>query len=120
MENDYDFEFNNIFFDNSSDFFSDNDVEELSDNKTVTEEEPDQVFDLSGSLNRSDPSSDSDYVSYLEDIISNQETIISQYESLSLQVQDISDNSFRLYYFIGGLYVAFAIVLAIKFFKMFF
>ena len=120
MENDYDLEFNNNVFDNSSDLLSDNDVEELSDNETVTDEESEQVIDLSGSLNRSDPSSESDYVSYLEDIISNQETIISQYDSISLQLQDISDNSFRLYYFIGGLYVAFAIVLAIKFFKMFF
>ena len=120
MENENDLNFNNDVLDDSSDLLSDHVFQESSNDQTVTEEEPEQVRDLSGDLNLSDSSSDTDYSIYLEDIISNQETIISQYEYLSLQVQDISDNSFRLYYFIGGLYVAFAIVLAIKFFKMFF
>lgn len=60
-----------------------------------------------------------DYTTYLEDIIANQETIIANQEFLLVYEQNISDNSFRLYYFIGGLYVAFAIVIMIKFFKTF-
>lgn len=64
-------------------------------------------------------SNEFDYSIYLESIIANQEIIISNQESLLVYEQNISDNSFRLYYFIGGLYVAFAIVIMIKFFKTF-
>ena len=57
--------------------------------------------------------SDNDYTAILENIDSN-------LSSLSVQVSDIRDNTYRLYYFIGGMYVAFAIVLAIKILKQFF
>ena len=60
-----------------------------------------------------------DYSTYLEDIIANQESIIANQESIIFYEQEIKDNSYRLYYFIGGLYVAFAIVIMIKFFKTF-
>lgn len=62
---------------------------------------------------------DTDYTTYLESIIANQESIIANQESLLVYESEIRDNSFRLYYFIGGLYVAFAIVIMIKFFKTF-
>ena len=120
MENENDLSFNNWVSDDSSSFFSFVPLEELSGDQTITEEESALVLDVPEYSYFSLDSSDCDYSIYLEDIISNQETIISQYDSFSLQLQDITDNSFRLYYFIGGLYVAFAIVLAIKFFKMFF
>lgn len=53
-----------------------------------------------------------DYSGYYESIIANQEQEL-------IYLSDIRDNSFRLYYFIGGLYVAFAILIGIKFFKTF-
>ena len=53
-----------------------------------------------------------DYSGYYESIIQNQELELAY-------LSDIRDNSFRLYYFIGGLYVAFAILIGIKFFKTF-
>lgn len=60
-----------------------------------------------------------DYTTSLETIIANQEIFIANQEALIVYEKNISDNSFRLYYFIGGLYVAFAIVIMIKFFKTF-
>ena len=53
-----------------------------------------------------------DYSEYYATIISNQELELAY-------LSDIRDNSFRLYYFLGGLYVAFAIIIGIKFFKTF-
>lgn len=47
-------------------------------------------------------------------------SIDSHLEVIESNVTEIRDNTYRLYYFIGGLYVAFAIVLAIKFLKQFF
>lgn len=73
----------------------------------------------SGDSSESSTNNDIDYSSYLADIIANQEIIISNQESLIVYNQEIRDNSYRLYYFIGGLYVAFAIVIMIKFFKTF-
>ena len=67
---------------------------------------------------RSD-SSDTDYTIYLEDIISNQETIIANQEQIIVINTEINNNGYRLYYFVGGLYVAFAIIIMIKFFKTF-
>ena len=61
-----------------------------------------------------------DYTSYFEDITEHLETIETNQVVISEQLQVISDNSNRLYYFVGGLYVAFAIVLAIRFLKIFF
>lgn len=121
MENDFD---DSVIFNDipvQSSIFDDMVVDQGSEeNSGSSEEEQVQVENLS--FESYSPSSDtsSDYTLLLEDLITNQETIISQNESISLQLHDISDNCFRLYYFIGGLYVAFAIVLAIKFFKMFF
>lgn len=60
-----------------------------------------------------------DYSLYFEDIIDRLETIETNQVTCE-QVQVIQDNTYRLYYFIGGLYVAFAIVLAIRFLKIFF
>lgn len=60
-----------------------------------------------------------DYSLYFEDIIDRLETIETSQVTCE-QVQVIQDNTYRLYYFIGGLYVAFAIVLAIRFLKIFF
>lgn len=53
-----------------------------------------------------------DYTQYYDSIIANQEQEL-------IYLSEIRDNSFRLYYFIGGLYVAFAILIGIKFFKTF-
>lgn len=35
-------------------------------------------------------------------------------------LHSINDNMYRLYYFVGGLYVVFMIIIVIKFFKQFF
>ena len=59
-----------------------------------------------------------DYTDLLESIDSRLATLESI--DYSEQIQACSDNGYRLYYFIGGLYVVFFIILAIKFFKQFF
>lgn len=58
-------------------------------------------------------SNDTDYTTLLGTIIQNQEILIDKSSQMS-------DNLYRLYYFIGGLYIAFAILIGIKFFKSFF
>ena len=60
-----------------------------------------------------------DYSDYLESIITNQEIIILNQETIISLDTEIQNNGYRLYYFVGGLYVAFAIVIMIKFFKTF-
>lgn len=56
---------------------------------------------------------DTDYTTLLGTIIENQEILIDKNSQMS-------DNLYRLYYFIGGLYIAFAVLIGIKFFKSFF
>ena len=46
--------------------------------------------------------------------------IESLLEAQNDMIQQNMENTYRLYYFFGGLYVVFFIVLAIKFFKQFF
>ena len=62
---------------------------------------------------------DVDYGTYLDDIIANQETIIANQETIIAINTEIQNNGYRLYYFVGGLYVAFAIIIMVKFFKTF-
>ena len=80
------------------------------------EEDPEEVQEES----EDDVSENSvDYSSDLADIKSTLENIeVNQLDPAQLQL--LVDNSSRLYYFTAGLYVAFAIVLAIKFLKIFF
>lgn len=112
------FEYNtdsSLFDDDVSDDVFSEEISGLSSESTTGVEGSLRVGDSS----ESSVNFDTDYTTYLEDIISNQETIISNQESLLIYESEIRDNSFRLYYFIGGLYVAFAIVIMIKFFKTF-
>lgn len=94
--------------------FSENDVGE-----TQTEHDVLLSSELLGRESDDINTNDIDYSFYLEEIIDNQNTIITNQESLIFLNNEIRDNSYRLYYFIGGLYVAFAIIIMIKFFKTF-
>lgn len=116
-------------YDDNFEYNTDNSLLDNDDSNDVGFEEisglsPESSTGIEDSLRSGDSSEssvnyDTDYTSYLETIIANQETIISNQESLLVYESEIRDNSFRLYYFIGGLYVAFAIVIMIKFFKTF-
>ena len=110
----------NNFSDSVSDFISDNnnydqEIQQSSDSELSGTEN----LDSSLLLLQSSGDSDVDYSTYLEDIIANQEIIISNQESIIALDTEIQNNGYRLYYFVGGLYVAFAIVIMIKFFKTF-
>ena len=52
------------------------------------------------------------------------EVDLSSIESLIQENNDLllqnTENTYRLYYFVGGLYVVFMIIIVIKFFKQFF
>ena len=101
---------------------SDNSVEIFSseyDEETPNEYDVSVFDELSRSGSDSSDANDIDYSVYLEDIISNQEAIIANQETLIAINTEIQNNGYRLYYFVGGLYVAFAIVVMIKFFKTF-
>lgn len=63
---------------------------------------------------------DIDYSQYLIDINDNLDTLNSSLVDLQQDVAICRDNGYRQYYFIGGLYVVFFIIIAIKFFKQFF
>lgn len=70
-----------------------------------------ELDDTSSIINNLSLSNSSDYdFTTLEALIQdNNETLHS-----------INENMFRLYYFVGGLYVVFMIIIVIKFFKQFF
>lgn len=107
----YDSDFNNstdILVDNFESFISD-DQETLSDVSERIDGVPVVLGDNSLLQSVDD---NNDYTQYYESIIANQDQEL-------IYLSDIRDNSFRLYYFIGGLYVAFAILIGIKFFKTF-
>ena len=119
IENDF-----NIDTSSFDDFIdvSDNSVEIFSseyDEETSNEYDVSVYDELSRSGSDSSDVNDIDYSVYLEDIVSNQETIIANQETLIAINTEIQNNGYRLYYFVGGLYVAFAIVVMIKFFKTF-
>lgn len=118
MPYDDNFEYNtdNSLFDND-DFDALVSEEIQTSTSELTQETSDSL--RSGDSLKSESDSSIDYTDYLESIIANQESIIANQESLLVYNLDIRDNSYRLYYFIGGLYVAFAIVIMIKFFKTF-
>lgn len=61
-----------------------------------------------------------DYSSYLDDIQFTLDGMQSELIDIKSDTLQCQENLYRLYYFIGGLYVVFFIVLAIKFFKQFF
>lgn len=110
----------NNFSDSVSDFVSDNNNNDEEILQGSSEELSGiENNDSSLLLLQSSGDSDIDYTSYLEDIIANQEVIISNQESIIALDTEIQNNGYRLYYFVGGLYVAFAIVIMIKFFKTF-
>lgn len=90
-------------------------LEESNDN---VDEVPFDDIELESS---SDNINQVDYSEILESIDSRLETLESiESPDYTEQIQNISDNCFRLYYFIGGLYIAFAIFIGIKFWKIFF
>ena len=121
------YDYQNYFNVDANDFddpvdVSDNSVEIFSseyDEETPIEYDVSVYDELSRSGSDSSDANDIDYSVYLEDIISNQETIIANQETLIAINTEIQNNGYRLYYFVGGLYVAFAIVVMIKFFKTF-
>lgn len=82
------------------------DLEE--DQEEVQEEDPEE--DLEENENE-DPA-----VTYEVDL-SSIEALIQENNDLLLQN---TENTYRLYYFVGGLYVIFMIIIVIKFFKQFF
>lgn len=97
-----------ILIDNFDSFISD-DQETLSDFQERIDGVPVVLGDSSVLQSVND---NFDYSQYYESIIANQEQEL-------VYLSEIRDNSYRLYYFIGGLYVAFAIIIGIKFFKTF-
>lgn len=110
----------NNFSDSVSDIVSDNNNYDEEILQSSSEElSGTQDTDSSLLLLQSSSDSDIDYSSYLDDIIANQKVIIANQESIIALDTEIQNNSYRLYYFVGGLYVAFAIVIMIKFFKTF-
>ena len=114
--------FNNVSIDgvnDPNDNITDNVEAGSEDSFGEDQTEYDGISDYKSNEFDSVDSNEFDYTIYLEDIIANQETIIANQEILIGYEHNISDNSFRLYYFIGGIYVAFAIVIMIKFFKTF-
>ena len=115
-DDNFEYNTNNFLFNN--DDSNDVGVETLSGLSSESSSEIENTL-RDGDFSEYAADSDTDYSTYLESIIANQETIIANQETLIGYEHNISDNSFRLYYFIGGLYVAFAIVIMIKFFKTF-
>lgn len=97
-----------ILIDNFDSFIS-NDQETISDLQERIDGVPVVLGDSSVLQSVND---NYDYSQYYESIIANQEQEL-------VYLSEIRDNSYRLYYFIGGLYVAFAIIIGIKFFKTF-
>lgn len=83
--------------------------EDLEEDQEEVQEE-DQEEDLEENENE-DPA-----VTYEVDL-SSIEALIQENNDLLLQN---TENTYRLYYFVGGLYVVFMIILVIKFFKQFF
>lgn len=61
-----------------------------------------------------------DYSQYLIDINDNLDSLNASIVDLRQDVAVCRDNGYRQYYFIGGLYVVFFIIIVIKFFKQFF
>ena len=120
-DNKDDFNINTSDLDNSVVNFGDSIEIESTEHDGETQTEYDVSFsdELSRSGSDSCNANDIDYSVYLEDIISNQETIITNQETLITLNTEIKNNGYRLYYFVGGLYVAFAIIIMIKFFKTF-
>ena len=92
----------------------------IPDNLLNLDQEFDEDPEVVQEESKEDVSENSiDYSSDFADIKSTLETIeANQLDPAQLQL--LVDNSSRLYYFTAGLYVAFAIVLAIKFLKIFF
>ena len=61
-----------------------------------------------------------DYSTYLEDLNDKFDILNTSIVDIQEDVSICRDNGYRQYYFIGGLYVVFFIIIAIKFFKQFF
>lgn len=96
----------------------DHEIEDLEDLVLQVDESEDQEEQEEQDENTvSDPI---DYTEFLESINTTLENIEANQVVIIEDLQVIRDNSYRLYYFIGGLYIAFAIYLAIRFLKIFF
>lgn len=102
---------------------------DILDNENIIVTVPDYLLvdsvSESAPLSEIESSSDNinqiDYTELLESIDSRLEELESiENPDYTEQIQNISDNCFRLYYFVGGLYIAFAILIGIKFWKIFF
>lgn len=116
------YNFNNVSIESvndSNDNSSDNVENGIEDFDGKDETEYDGFSDIKSFEPDTVDCNELDYTIYLDDIISNQETIITNQETLIALNTEIQNNGYRLYYFVGGLYVAFAIIIMIKFFKTF-
>lgn len=85
--------------------------------QVTSEEDPDE---LEGEECETIVSSSVDYTELLNSINTHLENIEYSQVVQGNDLYQIQQNTYRLYYFIGGIYVAFAIVLAIRFLKIFF
>lgn len=85
--------------------------------QVATEED---LEDLEGEDFEIAVSSSIDYTELLESIDQHLENIEYSQVVMGNDLHQIQENTYRLYYFIGGIYVALAIVLAIRFLKIFF
>lgn len=85
--------------------------------QVTSEEDPEE---LEGEENEIAVSSSIDYTELLNSINTHLENIEYSQVVMGNDLYEIQQNTYRLYYFIGGIYVAFAIVLAIRFLKIFF
>lgn len=94
----------------------DQEIEDLEDLVSQVDESE----DLEEEENENTVADPIDYSELLESINTTLENIEANQLVIIEDLEVIRDNSYRLYYFIGGLYIAFAIYLAIRFLKIFF
>ena len=80
------------------------------------QEDPEEVQEEDSEENLEENENEDPAVTYEVDL-SSIEALIQENNDLLLQN---TENTYRLYYFVGGLYVVFMIILVIKFFKQFF
>ena len=80
-----------------------------------------EIQEVESSENQEVDSFEYQFIDY-SDLLESIDSRLATLESIdySEDIKNCSDNAFRLYYFIGGLYVVFFIIIAIKFFKQFF
>lgn len=84
---------------------------EVLDQEDLDQEESESLDDSSPIINNLSLSDSNSY-----DLTTLESLVLSNNEEL----HSINENMFRLYYFVGGLYLVFMIVIVFKFFRQFF